>query len=321
MDLITAAIELLEPADHCEVFLNGTYSLEVLTTSGELKSIDRPRQDAASAEQLQHQLQEFAFAQGVRLDPHFPANGGDFVWPPQQDGREAASARFRWHGVIAPIADDGPFVSIRKHRFDDERLHFAGPRGWQQVTSAAVAEHMPVIICGPTGSGKSSFLSLLLRRHCLEQRTILIENVKELPLMAKSWLRLTTTPPLLDGREGFDSRRLLFESLRMRPENIVLGELRGAEAETFYQAYLTGHGGMFTTIHCDSPEALEKRLDNLCFNTLPAGSWQRLFQLKSPLVVVLAASPAFTVTGLYRYDAEQGWQAVTAAREQVVGSG
>lgn len=296
MDIMAKAIGLLEPKDHCEVFVNGTYGLQVLNQGGELVSHEPL---AMSREETQHQIQQFAFAHGVRLDPHFPANGGDF----EDDGR-----LFRWHGVIAPIADEGPFLSIRKHRFSEAQLEFEGPLGWRTAVDDAVAHHQPVIICGPTGSGKSTFLCQLLRRHCLTQRTILIENVKELPLLAPCWLRLTTTPPLLDGRAGFDSRRLLFESLRMRPENIVLGELRGAEAETYYQAYLTGHGGMFTTVHCDGPEALVKRLDNLCSRVLVDGSWEGLFAISSPLVVVLTASPRFCVRGLYHYQADTGWQ-------------
>lgn len=294
---------LLAAKDSSEVFINGTYGTQVLAADGTLSS--HPPLSTSSAE-LQTALQQFAFEQGVRLDPHFPANGGDFSWP--LDDETSTSSRYRWHGVIAPIADDGPFVSFRKHRFTDDNVSFAGPTGWQHTVDAAIKAHAPVIICGPTGSGKSTFLCGLLRRHCLHERTIIIENVKELPRLSPSWIRLTTTPPLLDGREGFSSQRLLFESLRMRPENIVLGELRGAEAVTFYQAYLTGHGGLFTTVHCDSPEALEKRLDNLSADHLAAESWPRLFAIKSPLIVVLSASPAFTVAGMYTCDDNGGWQ-------------
>lgn len=310
MDIVATAMELLDDGVSSEVFINGAYGMQVLAVDGTLTSHPPP---AATSAELQTSLQQFAFEQGVRLDPHFPANGGDFSWP---DGAPSAG-RYRWHGVISPIADEGPFVSFRKHRFTDAHISFKGPPGWQQTVDTALARHAPVIICGPTGSGKSTFLCGLLRRHCLNQRTILIENVKELPRLAPAWLRLTTTPPLLDGREGFSSQRLLFESLRMRPENIVLGELRGAEAVTFYQAYLTGHGGLFTTVHCDSPAALEKRLDNLCADHLPPESWPRLFAIKSPLVVVLGASPGFRITGLYQFSAKQGWHHAEERRDSL----
>lgn len=305
MNLVETAMKLLAPQDCSEVFINGTYGVQVLAADG---SVQQHPPFAKTGEELQKALQQFAFGQGVRLDPHFPANGGDFSWP---QGAVASEGRYRWHGVISPIADDGPFISFRRHRFTDDGVAFTGPPRWQQAVDEAVAAGAPLIICGPTGSGKSTFLCGLLRRHCLTQRTIIIENVKELPRLSAAWLRLTTTPPLLDGREGFNSERLLFESLRMRPENIVLGELRGAEAVTFYQAYLTGHGGLFTTVHCDSPAALEKRLDNLCGDALPAGSWQRLFAIKSPFVVVLGASPAFTIKGLHRFAGNGAWQRVT----------
>lgn len=293
MKFIDTLINYFNSYDASEVFINGIYRFSLLLNTGILINLDPIFDDT---DHLLAEIQEFAFDQEVRLDPHFPANGGTY----QSLVNGKTEETFRWHCIMQPIADDGPFFSLRKHQFFHQNISFLCKADWQPIVDKAVKMGLPIIICGSTGVGKSTLLAQILQK-CRDKRIIIIENVKELPLLSKNWLRLVTTPPLLDGRTGFDSRKLLFESLRMRPDSIVLGELRGMEAITFYQAYLSGHSGIFTTIHAESPETLVKRLDDLTSNKLQLDSWKNLFGIKSPLVISLRNIKGFEIKDIQIY--------------------
>jgi pilus assembly protein CpaF len=170
--------------------------------------------------------------------------------------------------AVRPIAVDGPLVSIRKfgtRPFDMESLIKVGTlsQPMAQVLSEAVRARLSIVISGGTGTGKTTFLNALSRSISHKERLITIEDAAELQLQQPHVGRLETRPPTIEGRGEIRQRELVKNALRMRPDRIIVGEVRGEEAFDMLQAMTTGHEGSMTTIHANSPRDAVARLEQM----------------------------------------------------------
>jgi pilus assembly protein CpaF len=170
--------------------------------------------------------------------------------------------------AIRPIAIDGPLVSIRK--FAKRTLNMdALVRGgalsatMAQVLGEAVRARLSIVISGGTGSGKTTFLNALSRHISSKERLITIEDAAELQLQQPHVGRLETRPPNMEGRGEIRQRELVKNALRMRPDRIIVGEVRGEEAFDMLQAMTTGHEGSMTTVHANGPRDAISRLEQM----------------------------------------------------------
>jgi pilus assembly protein CpaF len=174
----------------------------------------------------------------------------------------------RVNAIIPPLALDGPALSIR--RFGTGPLSADALIGLKtassemlQVLSAAVRARISVLISGGTGAGKTTFLNLLSQYIPETERLVSIEDAAELQLAQENVVRLETRPPNVEGQGAIRQRQLLINSLRMRPDRIIMGEVRGEEAFDMLQAMNTGHEGSMTTIHANTPRDALSRLESM----------------------------------------------------------
>jgi pilus assembly protein CpaF len=172
----------------------------------------------------------------------------------------------RVNAIIPPLAVDGPLMSIR--RFSQDKLmpsdlvaKKALTQGMMELLEAAVKAKMNIIIAGGTGAGKTTLLNALSAFIAPKERIVTIEDAAELQLKQPHVARLETRPPNLEGNGAIRQRELLMNSLRMRPDRIVVGEVRGPEALDMLQAMNTGHDGSLTTIHANTPRDGVSRLE------------------------------------------------------------
>jgi pilus assembly protein CpaF len=174
----------------------------------------------------------------------------------------------RVNAIIPPLALDGPVLSIRRFRTD--RLGAEDLVTRQSLTDpilaflkAAVACRLNIIISGGTGAGKTTLLNVLSGFISNKERVVTIEDAAELTLRQDHVVRLETRPANIEGKGAIRQRQLVINSLRMRPDRIVVGEVRGEEAVDMLQAMNTGHDGSLTTIHANSPRDALYRLDTM----------------------------------------------------------
>ncbi len=174
----------------------------------------------------------------------------------------------RVNAIIPPLALDGPALSIR--RFASGPLSADALVGLKtvspemlQVLSAAVRARISILISGGTGAGKTTFLNMLSQYIPRTERLVSIEDAAELQLAQENIVRLETRPPNVEGEGAIRQRQLLINSLRMRPDRIIIGEVRGEEAFDMLQAMNTGHEGSMTTIHANSPRDALSRLESM----------------------------------------------------------
>jgi pilus assembly protein CpaF len=183
---------------------------------------------------------------------------------PMVDARLSDGSRV--NAIIPPLAVDGPLLSIR--RFGTDKLMPSDlvekkslTPGMMQLLEAAVKARLNIIIAGGTGAGKTTLLNALSAFISPKERIVTIEDAAELQLKQPHLARLETRPPNLEGQGAVRQRQLLINSLRMRPDRIVVGEVRGEEALDMLQAMNTGHDGSLTTIHANSPRDAVARLE------------------------------------------------------------
>jgi pilus assembly protein CpaF len=185
---------------------------------------------------------------------------------PMIDARLADGSRI--NVAVRPIAVDGPLISIRKFAekgFDLERLVGIGSltQRMSDLLAAAVNARLTVLVSGGTGSGKTSLLNALSNNISHRERLITIEDAAELRLQQPHVGRLETRPPNIEGRGEIRQRELVKNALRMRPDRIIIGEVRGEEAFDMLQAMNTGHEGSMATIHANSPRDALTRLTQM----------------------------------------------------------
>jgi pilus assembly protein CpaF len=172
----------------------------------------------------------------------------------------------RVNAIIPPLALDGPAMSIRRFgakplQLEDLIRHGAFPKVVMDFLAAAVQARCNILISGGTGSGKTTLLNCLSRYISVDERVITIEDAAELQLQQPHVVRLETRPPNIESRGEVTQRDLVKNCLRMRPDRIIIGEVRGGEALDMLQAMNTGHEGSMTTIHANSTRDALSRLE------------------------------------------------------------
>ena len=174
----------------------------------------------------------------------------------------------RVNAIIPPLAIDGPTLSIRRFTVEllsiDDLINLGSlTRALTDVMQAIVRARLNVLVSGGTGAGKTTLLNILSGFIPSTERIVTIEDSAELHLRQPHVVRLETRPPNIEGRGAVTQRDLVRNSLRMRPDRIVMGEVRGAEALDMLQAMNTGHDGSLTTIHANSPRDALGRVENM----------------------------------------------------------
>src|SRR5256712_6851055 len=185
---------------------------------------------------------------------------------PMVDARLADGSRV--NAIIPPLALEGPALSIR--RFPTERLGAHSLVGLEALTQqmldflrTAVAGRLNIIVSGGTGAGKTTLLNVLSGFISDKERIITIEDAAELRLHQRHVVRLETRMPNIEGKGGIKERQLVINALRMRPDRIIVGEVRGDEALDMLQAMNTGQVGSLTTVHANTPRDALARLETM----------------------------------------------------------
>jgi pilus assembly protein CpaF len=174
----------------------------------------------------------------------------------------------RVNAIIPPLALDGPALSIRRFGTGPlaanqlVELKSISPE-MMEMLAAAVRARISILISGGTGAGKTTLLNILSRYIPKYERLVTIEDAAELQLAQENIVRLETRPPNVEGLGAIRQRQLLMNSLRMRPDRIIIGEVRGEEAFDMLQAMNTGHEGSMATIHANSTRDALSRLESM----------------------------------------------------------
>ena len=213
---------------------------------------------------------------------------------PMVDARLADGSRV--NAIIPPLAVDGPCLSIR--RFGRDPLTATDLLNNNSLTLAmldlmrgCVKARLNVLISGGTGAGKTTFLNVLSSFISNRERIVTIEDAAELQLHQEHVVRLETRPPNIEGKGAIHQRQLVINSLRMRPDRIIVGEVRSEEALDMLQAMNTGHDGSLTTIHANTPRDALARLETMVAMAslnLPQSAIRR--QISSAIDVVVQVS-------------------------------
>jgi pilus assembly protein CpaF len=185
---------------------------------------------------------------------------------PMVDARLADGSRV--NAIIPPLALDGAVLSIRRFRTDKLGADdLVGRESWTQpmktFLEAAVSCRLNIVVSGGTGAGKTTLLNILSSFINDHERVVTIEDAAELKLRQRHVVRLETRPANIEGKGAVRQRELVVNALRMRPDRIVVGEVRSEEALDMLQAMNTGHDGSLTTIHANSPRDALYRLDTM----------------------------------------------------------
>ena len=174
----------------------------------------------------------------------------------------------RVNAIIPPLSLDGPSLSIRRFGTGPlaanqlVTLKSISPE-MMEVLSAAVKARISIVIAGGTGAGKTTFLNILSQYIPNNERLVTIEDAAELRLAQENIVRLETRPPNIEGQGAIRQRQLLINCLRMRPDRIIMGEIRGEEAFDMLQAMNTGHEGSMTTVHANTPRDAISRIESM----------------------------------------------------------
>jgi len=169
----------------------------------------------------------------------------------------------RVHVVLPPLAIDGPTVTIRRFGATAVPLHAFCEPGIADLLVQAVEAGLNMIVCGGTGAGKTTLLNALCAHLPAGERVVTVEDAAELRLPGDHVVRLETRPATPDGLAAVGVRDLVRAALRMRPDRIVVGEVRGAEALDMLQALNTGHGGCLSTCHANGPVDAIRRIETM----------------------------------------------------------
>ncbi len=243
---------LLEDPDVSEVMVNGPKRVYVEKKGHLIKS-------NVTFDDNQHVLQiidRIILPLGRRVDPDSPT----------VDARLPDGSRV--NAVVPPVAIDGPSITIRKFRKDklgmNQLVEFGSlTENMAEFLRACVLARLNIVISGGTGSGKTTLLNVLSSFIPEDERIVTIEDAAELQLQQEHIVRLETKPGNIDGDGIVTIRDLVRNSLRMRPDRIVVGEVRGGEALDMLQAMNTGHDGSLTTLHANTPRDALSRLETM----------------------------------------------------------
>jgi len=242
--------EWLSDPDISEIMINGTESIYI-EKNGVMNKLPSPFQDDVSIMRI---VDRILSPLGRRVDEKSP-----YV-----DGRLPDGSRI--NVIIPPVSLTGPVLTIRK--FAEERLDITRLVDMKSLSKEAagflekaVIRKRNILISGGTGTGKTTLLNSLASFIPSRDRVVTIEDAAELDLEQEHIVRLETRPPNIEGESEITTRDLVRNCLRMRPDRIIVGECRGAEALDMLQAMNTGHEGSMTTCHANSPRDALKRLE------------------------------------------------------------
>ena len=235
-----------------EVMVMGTTPIYVERNGKLIRTKDR----FFSQEQLRRVIERIVANVGRRIDESSP----------MVDARLADGSRV--NAVIPPLAVDGAALTIRKFSRDPLQIHHLIEKGSitaeaAQLLAACVAGHLNILVSGGTGTGKTTMLNILSSFIPSDERIVTIEDAVELQLRQPHVVRLETRPANIEGKGAVTIRDLVKNSLRMRPDRVVIGECRGGEALDMLQAMNTGHDGSLSTIHANTPRDGLARLETL----------------------------------------------------------
>jgi pilus assembly protein CpaF len=254
--LLATGLGPLEPllADPAvdEVMVNGPRSVYVERRG----RVERVAVEFAGEAELMHAIERVLAPLGRRVDEAAPLC----------DARLADGSRV--NVVIPPLSLTGPCLTIRRFRREGFSLRDLVERGTlppavAELLAVCVAARASILVSGGTGSGKTTTLNALSGAIPGEERIVTIEDAAELRLRQRHVVRLEARPANLEGRGEVTIRQLVRNALRMRPDRIVVGEVRGAEALDMLQALNTGHDGSLTTVHANSPPDALRRVETL----------------------------------------------------------
>jgi pilus assembly protein CpaF len=243
---------LLRDTSVSDILVN-TYKQVYVERSGKLERLPTTFQDD---KHLMRVIDRIVSGVGRRVDDSSP----------MVDARLADGSRV--NAIIPPLAVDGPLLSIR--RFPAERLKAEDlvairslTRPMLEFLEHCVRARLNAIISGGTGAGKTTLLNVLSGFISERERIVTIEDAAELQLHQEHTARLETRPPNVEGKGAIRQRQLVINALRMRPDRIVVGEVRGEEALDMLQAMNTGHDGSLTTVHANSPRDALTRVETM----------------------------------------------------------
>ena len=244
---------LLDDPDISEVMVNGPHKVYIERKGKIIKTNVTFEND----EHVLKTIDRIILPLGRRID----------IDSPTVDARLPDGSRV--NAVIPPVAIDGPAITIRKFQKGkltvDQLIELGSlTRNMAEFIRVCVISRLNIIICGGTGSGKTTLLNVLSSYIPEDERIITIEDAAELRLQQDHVLRMETKTANMDGSGSVNIRELVRNSLRMRPDRIIVGECRGGEALDMLQAMNTGHDGSLTTIHSNSPRDTISRLETLC---------------------------------------------------------
>jgi pilus assembly protein CpaF len=244
---------LLKDPDVTEVMVNGPDDVYV-ERKGRIETVERGLFEGEEA--VHHLIERIVGPLGLRIDESSP-------WV---DARLPDGSRF--HAIIPPLSLCGPVVTVRKFgvvALGPEDLVRLGSATEEMITflGSAVRQRANALISGGAGSGKTTLLGLLSAFIPDEERVVTIEDAAELRLAKPHVVRLEARPPNVEGRGAVTVRDLVRNALRMRPDRIIVGEVRGGEALDMLQAMNTGHEGSMSTAHANSPGDLLRRIETM----------------------------------------------------------
>ena len=171
--------------------------------------------------------------------------------------------RTRCHIAVPPVAVDGPYITLRRFPAGARRLDELAAPELAACLERLVAERANLMVFGPTSTGKTSLLASLLATVAERERLVVVEEAAELPRLGAGTVRLEGQPPNVDGVGAVTLAELVAAALRMRPDRLVVGEVRGPEAAALLQALTTGHRGSLSTLHADDPAHALWRFEQL----------------------------------------------------------
>jgi pilus assembly protein CpaF len=271
---------LLRDPSVSDILVNGPYSVYVERHGKLTHTAIRFRDEV----HLRTVIDRIVSAVGRRVDEKNP----------MVDARLRDGSRF--NAIIPPLALDGPTLSIRKFKRDAATLEQL--LAWGSLTPAmanvlamAVMGRLNIMISGGTGAGKTTLLNALSALIPADERIVTIEDSAELQLQQDHVVRLETRPANIEGEGAITARQLLVNSLRMRPDRIVVGECRSGETLDMLQAMNTGHNGSLTTLHANTPTDALARIETMCLmvpHPLPETTIRQ--QIASGVNVIVQAS-------------------------------
>ncbi len=243
---------LLHDATVNDILVN-TFKTVYVERRGVIEKTSVVFQDEAH---LMHIIDKIVSAVGRRIDESSP----------MVDARLLDGSRVNI--VIPPLAVDGPLVSIRRFgktplTADDLLRHRALTPQMLGLLESAVRARLNIVVSGGTGSGKTTLLNVISGYISANERIVTIEDSAELQIKQQHVARLECRPPNLEGKGAVRQRELVINALRMRPDRIILGEVRGEEALDMLQAMNTGHDGSITTVHANNPRDAIARIETM----------------------------------------------------------